>query len=54
MTSDQTTAPPQISATVKSKERGKMAELAQLDSLSDEQRGELDTIESGTCRSGAS
>ena len=31
-----------------SKERGKMAELAQLDSLTDEQRGELDTIESGT------
>ena len=31
-----------------SKERGKMAELAQLDTLSDEQRGELDTIEAGT------
>ena len=28
-----------------SKERGKMAELAQLDTLTDEQRGELDTIE---------
>ena len=31
-----------------SKERGKMAELAQADSLSDEQRSELDGIETGT------
>ena len=31
-----------------SKERGKMAELAMADELSDEQRAELDTIERGT------
>ena len=31
-----------------SKERGRMAELAQLDTLGDEQRGELDAIEGGT------
>lgn len=31
-----------------SKERGRMAELAVLDELSDEQRSELDTIENGT------
>ena len=31
-----------------STERGTMAELAQVDSLSDEQRGELDSIEKGT------
>ena len=31
-----------------SKERGRMAELAVVDSLSDEQRSELDTIEKGT------
>ena len=31
-----------------SRERGRMAELARVDSLTDEQRSELDTIESGT------
>ena len=31
-----------------SRERGRMAELARVDSLKDEQRSELDTIESGT------
>ena len=31
-----------------SKDRGRMAELAQVDELSDEQRSELDTIEKGT------
>ena len=31
-----------------SRERGRMAELAQLNELDDEQRGELDRIEAGT------
>ena len=34
-----------------SRDRGRMAELAIVDELSDEQRAELDTIERGTPRS---